>query len=310
MYRPKWLSAPAWAEFKTRHLMASGYIKCVTCDATSETALMSVDHIVPRHQGGKDDVANLQPMCVPCNSRKNCFPDTYWSKQFYFDRTIRMDKLRVSQYDFIMGPVSDNADFFAHPWSSINSKLFSYVQIVGAGKTIGMFALPFALNRAVNGAHQAAPRADRMLIVTKDMPLRSQIASELQIEPVAYGIIDVEPKVLEVTSSDDLTAVGTDHDIAVMCPNMLWPEIDKQDPNLQTVWSPLINDVLARYRLIVFDEMHYATKNIARLVAAASQTLVFGFTASPLDENGDLINDIVLMGQPYGHPGRGLDPAE
>jgi len=301
MNKPKWLSAESWAKFKAQHMNNSGHIKCLTCDATSETATMSADHIDPRVNGGTDDVANLQPMCVSCNSRKNKFPDNYWSKRFYFDRVINTSKLRVSQNDFVLGPVLENADFFSRHWSEINGKLFSYVQIVGAGKTLGMFSLPFALNQVINNSRPNTPRVDRMLIVTKESGLRSQIYNELKSEPTDLGIIIEPPRVIEITSSTMLTSTDDDHDIAVMCPQMIWPKIDKDDAALPRVWSPHIEDVLRRYRMIVFDEMHYSSGNINRLIKVASQALVFGFTASPLDADGEIIEDIVLMGQPFGY---------
>jgi superfamily II DNA or RNA helicase len=200
-----------------------------------------------------------------------------------------------------MNPVLENAEFFSRPWSEINGKLFSYVQIVGAGKTLGMFSLPFAINQVINSTHIAAPRVDKMLVVTKESALRNQIANELMDEPVMYGIISEAPRVLEITSGDMLTSTDDTHDIAVMCPNMLWPNYDKDDESLRLSWSPLIEDVLRRYHIIIFDEMHYASRNVQRLIKVASQSMIFGFTASPLNENGELIEDIVLMGQPYGY---------
>jgi hypothetical protein len=34
--------------------------------------LMTRDHIVPRCEGGKDNMSNSQTMCMPCNSKKGC----------------------------------------------------------------------------------------------------------------------------------------------------------------------------------------------------------------------------------------------
>lgn len=34
------------------------------------TVLMTKDHIVPRSKGGRDCMANYQPMCVKCNNKK------------------------------------------------------------------------------------------------------------------------------------------------------------------------------------------------------------------------------------------------
>ena len=97
------------------------------------------------------------------------------------------------------------------------------------------------------------------------------------------------------------------HDIAVMCPNLLWPTQDSvalDDPedviaadmvDPEMVWGVAVHQVIADYPLIVFDEMHYAHKNIVAFQKAASKSLVFGFTASPISSNGDLLEQSVRM---------------
>lgn len=298
MRRPKWMTPESWADFCKHYMNEAGDIPCRECGTTER---VTGDHIRPRHDGGKDDLANIQPLCLSCNSRKGARKDSEWGKQQYFDLPLDAGNLRVAQTDFVMQPILQNAEFFAEPWSQFNGKLFTYVQIVGAGKTIGMFTLPFVLNQCVNAAHPASPRVDRMLIVTKDKPLRHQIAEELKHEPAEFGIIGTPPKVLEVLSGDDLTQTGHDHDIAVMCPNMLWAEADHDTESLEPKWMPHIETILRRYPLIIFDEMHYANAQIARFITIARYNLVFGFTASPLTSNGSLIDDIILMGQAYGY---------
>lgn len=37
---------------------------------TAEFELMTIDHILPKSKGGKNDLDNLQPMCSSCNSKK------------------------------------------------------------------------------------------------------------------------------------------------------------------------------------------------------------------------------------------------
>lgn len=39
---------------------------CWVCGGTATTA----DHVIARSQGGTDDMANLRPCCVGCNSRR------------------------------------------------------------------------------------------------------------------------------------------------------------------------------------------------------------------------------------------------
>jgi 5-methylcytosine-specific restriction endonuclease McrA len=41
--------------------------KCVHCGTTEQ---LTKDHIVPLAKSGSDYAANLQPLCLPCNSRK------------------------------------------------------------------------------------------------------------------------------------------------------------------------------------------------------------------------------------------------
>lgn len=41
--------------------------RCVTCGTDQD---LSIDHILPVSKGGTNDLANLQTMCRPCNSRK------------------------------------------------------------------------------------------------------------------------------------------------------------------------------------------------------------------------------------------------
>lgn len=41
--------------------------RCVTCGATED---LTIDHIIPIINGGRDDYGNLQTLCRTCNSRK------------------------------------------------------------------------------------------------------------------------------------------------------------------------------------------------------------------------------------------------
>jgi hypothetical protein len=42
-----------------------------TCLACGERKPLTEDHIVPVSLGGTDDIDNIQPLCLECNSRKN-----------------------------------------------------------------------------------------------------------------------------------------------------------------------------------------------------------------------------------------------
>lgn len=298
MHRPKWMTPSTFAEFIERWADEDGKIRCVGVDChSSDGARMTVDHTVPRSANGTDELSNLQPLCDLCNSRKGDRPDGWWNRNLYFDKPLVTAGLRVSQLDYIYNRVCEFSDFFSRPSSAINGKLFCFLQVVGAGKTLGMFVLAFALNQCRTKAYRAAPRVDRMLIVTKDKALRRQIATELRDEPVRFGLVNEAPRVSEITRGDMLVDGDADYDIAVMCPNMLWPQTGegRDSRELMLAWPPGIERVLNRHPLIVFDEMHYAHQGIRLLIHAARHSLVFGFTASPVNGYGELLEDIVKM---------------
>ena len=42
--------------------------RCECCGAHEHQRALEVDHIVPRNQGGSDDLSNLQSLCFRCNA--------------------------------------------------------------------------------------------------------------------------------------------------------------------------------------------------------------------------------------------------
>ncbi len=53
-----------------RNLFARDHNRCQYCGQSFPTSELSIDHVVPRTQGGPDTWTNLVCACVKCNSRK------------------------------------------------------------------------------------------------------------------------------------------------------------------------------------------------------------------------------------------------
>ena len=44
--------------------------KCLMCGASAKERTIYPDHIVPLSAGGSNDISNIQPLCIGCNSMK------------------------------------------------------------------------------------------------------------------------------------------------------------------------------------------------------------------------------------------------
>jgi CRISPR/Cas system Type II protein with McrA/HNH and RuvC-like nuclease domain len=51
---------------------------CAYCGRRIELKDMQVDHIVPKHVGGKDELSNYNPACRRCNHYKTTFDIEYF----------------------------------------------------------------------------------------------------------------------------------------------------------------------------------------------------------------------------------------
>ncbi len=49
---------------------------CVLCGISADKKALEVDHIIPRNNGGSDDISNFQALCYSCNAMKRDRDDT------------------------------------------------------------------------------------------------------------------------------------------------------------------------------------------------------------------------------------------
>jgi 5-methylcytosine-specific restriction enzyme A len=63
--RPSYRARGYDAEYqRNRKLLLAQYPTCAICGNAAAT---TADHIVPRSEGGSNDIANLRPACAKCN---------------------------------------------------------------------------------------------------------------------------------------------------------------------------------------------------------------------------------------------------
>jgi Type III restriction enzyme, res subunit/HNH endonuclease len=281
--KPTWLSQDSWIELLRR------YGGVPRCERTGETTDLSVDHIVPRWAGGGDDVSNLQFLTSLMNARKGIRDDRYWAQRFYWDQVPNLDAFRGAQR-MLFGEITDRSDWFGRPISQIARRLYVNAWVVAAGKTVGIAAAAWALNHVIRERWGAAPRAGCVLIVTKERAVRDQIAGDLPADIVRYGIHPQPPRVgvVEHAWQFEQEEWLDQHDAVVTTVQMIWEReggMARSD----------LAKVLARFPVIAFDEPHFAADQVSRLVEEASGSVCLGFTGTPIDAAGRLLQQMVAL---------------
>lgn len=287
VHKPSWLDRAIFSALIDRYDVPH----CERCGTIDD---LTVDHIIARHAGGTDDLSNLQFLCRVCNSTKGIRPDNYWSQTFYWDKLpddAGFANLRHPQREFFNEIVHYRSDWFGRRnISEIARHLYINPWVVGAGKTLAIAVAGWAVNYTIQ-AHwgKAARRADRMLVIAKDQAIRDQIAESLATDLSALGIVKKNPRVGVVEQGWQFgeRAWLDSHDAIVVCEQHLWEAKGHARKDLA--------EILAHFPVIAFDEPHYAPEQIVRIVDAASSSLCFGFTGTPVDKCAELLPRMVAL---------------
>ncbi|HEY9800959.1 MAG TPA: HNH endonuclease [Leptolyngbyaceae cyanobacterium] len=291
--KPSWMTSDTWTQFITKWSSAP---KCnhPGCIKPADT----VDHIVARRNGGSDEIENLQPLCREHNSKKGIKPDEYWSKTFFFDHPrINLDKLRTAQKREGWDRILDYQDWFLRPWNQINRTIYGNFWIVGAGKTLAPVVQACALNYIIQkNIGKSYPRINRILILTKERAIRDQIANSLKSseeggenELVKYGITSTAPTVGIIEEGwllQDYPSLERCH-IWVACIHQFFETNNNPKEKL--------SEILAQFPFIAIDEPHHALNQVLNIVQKAVDSLVFGYTGTPIKADGKELSQFTLL---------------
>ncbi|NEP79264.1 MAG: DEAD/DEAH box helicase family protein [Okeania sp. SIO3B3] len=290
--KPSWLKSETWTKFIDKY-GNSPQCKWEGCNKLADT----VDHIVARRNGGSDEIENLQPLCREHNSKKGIKPDEYWSKKFFFDYPkINLDKLRTAQRREGWDRVIDYKDWFLHPWNQINRTIYGNFWIVGAGKTLAPVVQACALNYLIQKhLGKSHPRINRILILTKERAIRDQIANSLsgkqggENELVKYGISSDAPRVEILSEGWQLRDFPSLErcDIWVACIHQFFETNNNPKEDL--------SKILAQFPFIAIDEPHHALNQVLNIVQKAVDSLVFGYTGTPIEADGQALSQFTLL---------------
>jgi hypothetical protein len=284
--RPHWLKPEIYDLLLERE---ASFPHCVACGSLED---LTVDHIVPRRDGGKDELGNLQIMCRECNSRKGVRNDIHWSQTFFWDQTPtgdRLGKLRQAQKHLFEAITQD--PYFERNPSEIARLLYTCAWIVGAGKTLAIPVAGWALNRVILGKWgRKARRVDRILVLCKEQAIRDQIADDIPKDLAAFGIADLDRRrvgIVKESTQFKQTHWLDQHDIIVCCIQQLWEKDGTAHKDLAKI--------LAEFTLIVIDEPHFANEQVNKIVDAAASSVCIGLTGTPIDGAGALLQRMVAL---------------
>jgi Type III restriction enzyme, res subunit len=216
--------------------------------------------------------------------------DPKWETKGYFDGNCNFSILREMQR--FAGPevVRHNGDLFVGENRNRLIKAVSlFVLTCGAGKTLMMIAVLFAICREVMQRIKYGQRCRHILWFVKERELGRQLLLELEDEIARYGLAESAPSIQICDQTGDLDCGPGHHDITISCPHALW------DGKGQKRSDTDIAALLAQFDTIIWDECDFAPEQIERLVRFAPHAWKFGLTASPIEASGKFLRDFFIL---------------
>ncbi|MDA9867992.1 DEAD/DEAH box helicase family protein [Synechococcus sp. AH-224-I15] len=312
LMKPQWMSPSDWAEFGLRYRRDDGTFGCaLTAKKWAKDGRIFIpealpeantfDHIVAKHNGGTDDLDNIQPAEWDENCRqKRINPDPWWSQPSYFDTPItaeQVDRLRVSQVECGIKSIERLAELVRGSRSRYGGNLLINDMCVRSGKFLtGAIVLPRAINQQIIDKHGPQhPRVKTVLILTKEAALRDQFIREANEEPVKLGLADSNPRVLPITSdakslrerNEPAASIRQRYDIAIGCiqtffekkPGAAQSKGEDRNPQLR---EELVK-FLAIFDLVIIDEPQFAQHQWRALLKHLTHAMTIGMTGTPLE---------------------------
>lgn len=141
---------------RQKEVFAKDGFKCVKC---GETSGLTLDHIIPRSDGGSDELANLQTLCLSCNGKKGNYVKLgFWERmRFIWNVNERIQSIRLN----MRGEISVEAERVRKTCLQSFDDKSKFLQ----GATLGLGTRIDTLNSTLTEAFAKKAREDALLIV-------------------------------------------------------------------------------------------------------------------------------------------------
>lgn len=290
---PHQVSFPAWCSDRKVFNAWIAAIAEPACEHCGTVFNLTVDHVVAKTFDSKllNDPSNWQILCRSCNSKKYNLPEQGLAHgSCFWDRPLsaeQLGKLRTPQRRLALGKPEDPyyADYFSQPFYATSGLIYVIVWHTGTGKTIGIHALAYGINKIrLASLGPRYRRVKRILVLTPKDQYRTQLAKDLAKD--VHTVLGVARPVVKRASSDQhfRNSEVLKADIVVACV-----------ATLNTMDPLALADAFSHFDLIVSDEAHFSTKRMSEFALLARNSLFFAMTATPIDAHGNPLGRMVCI---------------